>query len=64
MKTPADSRLEGLIQAHHWKVDSNRWAQVTLELYKPVVPNVIMNASDQNVAICTAGMLFGAWIAR
>ena len=58
MNTSADSRLDGLIQAHYWKVDSDRWAQVALDLYKPVVPNVIVNASDQNVAICSAGIAF------
>ena len=50
VNTPADSQLDGLIQAHHWRVDSDRWAQVTLDLYKPLEPNVIMNASDQNPA--------------
>ena len=58
VNTSADSRLDGLIQAHYWKVDSDRWAQVALDLYKPVVPNVIVNASDQNVAICSAGIAF------
>ena len=58
MNTPADSRLNGLIQAHFWRVDSDRWGQVARDLYRPVVPNVIMNASDQNVAICSAGIAF------
>ena len=55
VNTPATSRLDGLIQAHHWRVDSDQWAQVALDLYKPLEPNVIVNASDQNVAICSTG---------